>query len=351
MRARLPSASAPGPAGNSRSRCVVMPSSPPSPSRGSGNNFCRCVGANRSMTMKINRREFIGTALGAVAAPFVARGAAAEGFEIGLVADAQYADVEAKGTRFYRQSISKLGAAVEHFNGRDLAFCIHLGDLIDREWKSFDDITKPLTSSRHRWHQLLGNHDFEVIDAQKAHVPKRMGMAWRYGSFDHASFRFVVLDTNDVSTYAHAAGTPARTAAESELALLQEAKVEQAKPWNGGFGSQQLAWLERTCSEAGEAQRKVIIFAHHPVFPDGAHNVWNANEVLAVLDRHQHVVAWINGHNHAGAFGERNGVPFLTMHGMVETSDTTAFATAKILSDRIVLHGHGREPLREMKFR
>ena len=303
-------------------------------------------------TFPMNRRHFLRTTLAAaVGAPILLRGAANNGFEIGLVADAQYADVDAKGTRFYRQSISKLSAAVEYFNGRNLAFCVHLGDLIDREWKSFDAITKPLESSRHRWHQLLGNHDFDVIDAQKADVPQRMGMAWRYGTFDHAGFRFVVLDTNDVSTYAHAAGTPGRSAAAAELARLQAAKVEQAKPWNGGVGPAQLAWLERTCSEARETRRKVIIFAHHPVLPEGAHNVWNANEVLAVIDRHPQVVAWINGHNHAGAFGERNGMPFLTLHGMVETSDTTAFATAKILADRIVLHGHGREPSREMKFR
>jgi hypothetical protein len=300
-----------------------------------------------------SRRHFIRTSfVGAVATPLIVRGAIADrGFEIGLVADAQYADVDDKGTRFYRQSISKLGAAVEHFNGRELAFCVHLGDLIDREWKSFDEITRPLAASRHRWHQLLGNHDFDVVDEHKPKVPKRMGMAWRYGSFDHGAFRFVVLDTNDVSTYAHAAGTPERKAAETELARLEAAKVLQAKPWNGGLGQAQLSWFDRACTEAREAERKVIVLAHHPVFPEGAHNVWNAQGVLAIIDRHPHVVAWINGHNHAGAFGERNGVPFLTMHGMVETRDTSAFATARLLADRIVLTGHGREPSREMSFR
>jgi hypothetical protein len=39
------------------------------------------------------------------------------------------------------------------------------------------------------------------------------------------------------------------------------------------------------------------------------------------------------------------------MHGMVETAETTAFATARVLADRIVLTGHGREPSRELKFR
>jgi hypothetical protein len=309
--------------------------------------------AMSAMQTNLTRRRFLRTALvSAWASPMLVRGAASErGFEIGLVADAQYADIEAKGTRFYRQSLAKLGAAVEHFNDRDLAFCVHLGDLIDREWQSFDEITKPLARSRQRWHQLLGNHDFEVLDEHKPAVPKRMGMAWRYGAFDHGAFRFVVLDTNDVSTYAHAAGTSERAAAEKELARLQAMKVRQAKPWNGGLSSAQLSWLESACSEARRVQRKVIVFAHHPVFPDNEHNLWNAADVLALIDRHPHVVAWINGHNHAGAFGERNGVPFVTMHGMVETRDTTAFATARILPDRIVLTGHGREPSRELIFR
>lgn len=295
-----------------------------------------------------SRRGFIGAA---VAAPFIARGATRELFSIGLVADAQYADVPDKGTRFYRASIGKLAAAVEHFNRADLAFCAHLGDLIDREWRSFEEITRPLATSRHHWHQLLGNHDFDVLEAEKPRVPARLGMTWRHGSFVHGGFRFVVLDTNDVSTYAHPAGAPERAEAERELARLQAAKVRQAKPWNGGVGAKQLAWLDHELGAARLQGQLVIVFAHHPVFPDNDHNVWNAPEVLAVIDRHPHVVAWLNGHNHAGAFGERHGVPFVTLKGMVETSATTAYAIARILPDRLVLEGQGREPARELRFR
>jgi 3',5'-cyclic AMP phosphodiesterase CpdA len=235
-------------------------------------------------------------------APLIGRGATTAGFEIGLVADAQYADADAKGTRFYRKSVDKLGAAVEHFNGRELAFCVHLGDLIDHDWKSFDEISRSLTPSRHRWYQLLGNHDFEVIDAEKARVPGRLGMDGRYYAFEHGSFRFVVLDTNDVSTYAHAEKSPEWASAAQELARLTAAKALQAKPWNGGVGPAQLAWLERTCAAATAARQRVIILAHHPVLPAAEHTLWNAEEVLGVMDRHPHIVAWLNGHNHAGAF-------------------------------------------------
>ena len=300
----------------------------------------------------MNRRRFLQTTVGAVAsAPFVARGATSAGFEIGLVADAQYADIDSTTARFYRKSIARLDEAVDHFNGRELAFCVHLGDLIDRDWKSFEAIRQPLARSRQKWHHLLGNHDFSVLDAEKDRVPQRLGMAWRYGAFEHGAFRFVVLDTNDVSTYAHAADTPAWKEAEGELTRVKAEKLLQAQPWNGAIGRAQLAWLDRECAAAQTARQKVIVLAHHPVFPANQHNLWNSAEVLALLDRHAHVVAWINGHNHAGNFAERNGVPFLTVHGMVETPEKNAFATARILADRIVLAGHGREPSREMVFR
>jgi 3',5'-cyclic AMP phosphodiesterase CpdA len=298
-----------------------------------------------------NRRGFLKATLLAASAPAIMRGAVQAGFEIGLVADAQYADVDDKGTRFYRKSLGKIADAVEHFNGRDLAFCAHLGDLIDREWRSFNEITRPLAASHHRWHHLLGNHDFDVLEALKAKVPGRLGLEARYRFFDHREFRFVILDTNDVSTYAHAAGSSEQIAAAAELKRLQVAKIRQAKPWNGGIGAVQLAWFDRVCAEAGAARRKVIVLAHHPVAPHNDHNVWNSPAVLTALKNQPAVVAWCNGHNHAGHFADHAGVPCVTMHGMVETAATTAFATVRILPDRLVIAGHGREPSRELVFR
>lgn len=306
------------------------------------------------MKTRLSRRRFIGTAAAAFAgAPYIARGASGSraGFEIGLVADAQYADIPERGTRFYREGVNRLGAAVEHFNRRSVRFCVHLGDLIDREWASFDEIMRPLEKSRSRWHQLLGNHDFDVLDEHKPRVPQRLGMASRFGAFDNEDFRFLILDTNDVSTYAHPSGSPERAAAEVELARVEAAKLPQAKSWNGGLGRRQLEWFDRTCAAAAVDRKKVIVLAHHPVAPGNEHNLWNADEVLAIVERRRNVVAWLNGHNHAGNFAEMNGVPFVTMKGMVETADTTAFATARVLPDRILIEGHGREPSRELVFR
>ena len=299
----------------------------------------------------MHRREFMAASACTLAAPFIASGASEPLLKVGLVADAQYADIESKGTRFYRESIGKLTAAVDHFNGLPLDFCVHLGDLIDREWNSFDAILKVLTPSQHRFHHLLGNHDFEVLEALKPKVPGRMGMQRRYSHFDQGGFRFIILDTTEVSTYATVKDSAEQKAAEAELQRLEALKLAHAKAWNSGIGEAQLKWFDAACEGAGKAGLKVIVFAHHPVLPEGTHNVWNNQEVVKVIERHPQVVAWLNGHNHAGGYAERNGVPFITMHGMVETVDTTAFAVAELHADRLVIAGHGREPSREIVFR
>jgi len=304
------------------------------------------------MNSPITRRRFLRTTTVALGcAPFIARAASSTGFEIGLVADSQYADIEARGTRFYRLGLPRLGEAVEHFNRRTLAFCVHVGDLIEKDWKSFDDILKPLAGSRHRWHHLLGNHDFDVPDELKPRVPARMGMTARYYAIDHGAFCFVMLDSNDISTYAHPAGTAEHAFASEELKRLQGSQLPQAQSWNGGFGAAQLAWLDRTCAKARAEGHKVVLSAHHPVAPVDRHNAWDTDALLALIDRHPHVVAWFNGHNHAGAYTARNDVHFVTLRGMVETADTTSYATAQFLSDRIILTGHDREPSRELVFR
>jgi manganese-dependent ADP-ribose/CDP-alcohol diphosphatase len=279
------------------------------------------------------------------------RAAGSPAVSVGLVADPQYADIAPAGTRFYRQSIAKLTEAVRFFDGEELAFCVNLGDIINGDWQSFDRILEPLAKSRHRVHHVLGNHDFEVADEFKPRVPGRLGLERRYYSVPEGGFCFVMMDTNDVSLYAYPADSKEHAAANVELQLLKAARAANAQTWNGGVGEAQLQWLEETCRTAAKAKQKVIVFAHHPIFPATAHTVWNSNAVLKVVERNRNAVAWINGHNHDGAFGSYQGVPCVTLKGMVEKADTNAFATARIYSDHLELTGHGSETSRELSFR
>ncbi|HIG83353.1 MAG TPA: hypothetical protein EYQ23_04720, partial [Verrucomicrobiales bacterium] len=61
-------------------------------------------------------------------------------FRFGAVADCQYCN-QTSGVRKYSLSPQKLRDCVEHYNKLDLAFVIHLGDFIDRDFKSFATVT------------------------------------------------------------------------------------------------------------------------------------------------------------------------------------------------------------------
>ena len=70
-----------------------------------------------------------------------------------------------------------------------------------------------------------------------------------------------------------------------------------------------------------------------------------------LIDAHDCVAAYLNGHNHAGNYAIRNGVHYLTLHGMVETPDTTASAVINVQEDSLIVHGTGREPTRTLTLR
>ena len=270
---------------------------------------------------------------------------------IGLVADPQYADIDTWNTRFYRQSIDKLNQAVEHFNQHDLSFCVNLGDLIDKHWQSYDAIFAPLAKAKHKFHHVLGNHDFDLLDEFKSRVPDRLGMTKRYYSIAIEQWQFVFLDTTDVSLYAQPENTKPYSEADEELKRLKSTGAKNAQSWNSAISQLQLDWFDETCKTAAKQQQRVIVFSHHPVFPANEHNTWNSTRILEVVTRNRNVVAWLNGHNHAGNFGVHNDVPFVTLQGMVETKDANSFAVAKLHQDRLELVGHGREQSRELLFR
>ncbi len=60
--------------------------------------------------------------------------------------------------------------------------------------------------------------------------------------------------------------------------------------------------------------------------------------------------AYINGHNHKGDYGIKNGIHFLTLKGMVET-EINAYSIISIHHNRLIINGHGRETDRSLLIR
>jgi hypothetical protein len=68
-----------------------------------------------------------------------------------------------------------------------------------------------------------------------------------------------------------------------------------------------------------------------------------------MLTGYDNFVAYFNGHNHAGNYGETGGKHFLNFKGMVDTPDTTAYSIVEVYGDRIEVRGVGREENRTLK--
>ena len=264
-------------------------------------------------------------------------------FRFGALADCQYCK-QTSAVRKYSQSPKKLTACVAHYNKLNLAFVVHLGDFIDRDFESFAKVVPIYNRLKAPHYHVLGNHDFSVADEKKASVPAQLGLKNRYYDFAHKGWRFIVLDGNDVSLYAYPKDDPRTKAA---TAFHRRLKVG-TPTWNGGVGSKQLAWIESKLKAATKANERVILFCHFPVYPANIHNLWNAEAVTTLLAKYPCVAAYLNGHNHAGNYGEKNGTHYLTLNGMVDTP-TSAYSVVEVHKDRLEIKGFGRQKNRVMK--
>ncbi len=261
-------------------------------------------------------------------------------FSFGVIADCQYCNVKVPkaAARQYQLSPKKLTACVEHLNRFDLQFVVHLGDFIDRNFKSFADVAPIYDKLKADHYHVLGNHDFSVVDEHKAKVPAALGLKSRYYQFRCHGYRFIALDGNDVSLHAYPASDPRHKAA---VALHK--KLPSGTPtWNGAVGQVQLDWLKKELNEADRAGERVVLFCHFPVYPENVHNLWNAAEVLDMVRESSVVVAYMNGHNHAGNYGRLAKRYFVTFKGMVNTEET-AYAVVNVHADRLEIKGFGRQ--------
>lgn len=300
--------------------------------------------------ISMRRRNFIGLSTLAVSLAAVrgAQGAAKPILSFGLLTDVQYADADPEGERHYRESLSKLKTAVEWLAPKKLPFTLHLGDFIDRDFKSFAAVTPLLEGLGHPVRHLLGNHEYTLAAEDKDKVVPTLGMPRDYYQFRDCGVRFVMLDTNDLSTYKHPAGSPRDLESVALLKKSVEENLPQAKPWNGGLSETQLKWLEAELTAADMEKERVILCGHHPLLTADSYRVWNSDAVLALIDRHACVTAYFNGHNHAGAEEIRNGVPYITFKSILHESGVNSFSAIHLFPDRLHIEGNGRETSRDI---
>ncbi|WP_346189203.1 metallophosphoesterase [Rubritalea halochordaticola] len=304
----------------------------------------------------IPRRSFLKTILPLPMVTSLAKAqSAGEGdkaqLSIGIIADPQYANKEARGSRYYRESLGKLRRAIAELNQHQLDLVVTLGDLIDEDFSSFNPVLKEYQALKVPYYHVLGNHDFSVSDAEKARVPETLGLGKAtYFSQQHGSWRLIYLDGTELSVFRYGIGDLRREEAQAYLDKLTEAKAARGRPWNSGLTAKQFNWLEQELQAAKQASQRVLLFNHLPVLPaEDGHNLWNAPELVTLLEKHDHVAAYLNGHNHAGNYAQHQGAHYVNFKGMVETQAETAYAIVRCFQDRLEINGYGAEPSRSMR--
>ncbi|NMC40497.1 MAG: hypothetical protein GYA43_04890 [Bacteroidales bacterium] len=263
-------------------------------------------------------------------------------FSFGVIADVQYCDCEPSGTRYYKASLQKLGEALRTFEEENVEFIVNLGDLIDRDFNSFDSVAGALKSNSIKLYNVAGNHDFSVDERQKKRVLPLLTGKTGYYSFSHGSYRFIILDGNEISTYGPGSRQQVREAVNL-IAKLREEGEPNGMDWNGGPGSKQIEWFTDQLNNSIRENQRVFILCHFPAWPVNEHNLLNYREILGIMQPYDNIIAWFSGHNHTGNYGNLNMVHFFNFKGMVETPDQNSFAVVEVYRNKIWIRGYGRE--------
>jgi 3',5'-cyclic AMP phosphodiesterase CpdA len=305
----------------------------------------RCIGYADSM----KRRTFfkITLPLALVKSSSAAIPDAVE-LSFGVIADPQYADVDPIATRFYRNSLNKLETAITDLNTRKLDFTVTLGDLIDRDFVSFSSVMERYAKLKSTHYPILGNHDFSVADADKPKVLAAIGLEKAYHSQVIKGWRLVFLDGTDTAAWRHAANDLRTAATKNTLKEMAAKSGCRSNAGDTAIGAVQMAWLEKELAAAKEANQRVILFNHYPIYPAVPPNLRDAAEIVALIDRYDNVAAWMNGHNHQGNYAQKGHCHYVNFKGMVETEKDSAYAVVHCYADRIEIEGNGLEPDRKL---
>lgn len=242
----------------------------------------------------------------------------------GIVTDCHYADADAQGTRFYRESLDKLSECVTLMNTQKVDFLIELGDFKDQDKPPVEKNTlsylqaaeKVLKQFNGPTYHVLGNHDIDSIS--KIQFLKRLDNTnidsnRSYYSFDSNGLRYVVLDANyrtDGTDYDHG-----------------------NFDWtDANIPPKELDWLKKDLAATPGA---VIVFIHQLLDGSGSVYVKNAAKVRQVLEASGKVLAVFQGHHHSGSYSNTAGIHYYTLKAVVEGQgpDNNSYAIAEVHPD------------------
>lgn len=247
---------------------------------------------------------------------------------VGAAADIQYEDREPGPRpddirRWYDTSHLRLDEMVRAWNANpEIDLVLHLGDLINAQWESFDvlldyadgtDYDPDLLTFRDLnvpSYQLVGNHEFYGIPdtpqpdgRDDLHVRERLGLEDNRGYYDLSpggGYRFVILDDQTPEA------NPTRP--EDSFGLGDQRAT---------YFVDQMNWAREVIADAWRKGEKVVLYEHYPMakyYNDKPLNTWEA-ELASITEAYPNIVAHFSGHYHFGSGKAKNGVLFDILGG------------------------------------
>lgn len=269
-------------------------------------------------------------------------------FRFGLLADVQYADKADAGARRYRLALEHLDDCVADLIGRDLAFVVQLGDVIDGRGEpggsriDLEQVLSRLESIGVPLVHVVGNHCLAV---PRTELLPRLGLESGRQSFARDGWRFLVLDTLELSVCGVPADDPLAVEAESWLLENADSGELNVQRWNGGAGAAQRAWLQSELVAAEAAGERVVVLGHLPILLEASgpyYLLWDHAEVLELLQSTPAVLTYLAGHDHSGGYAQQAGIHHLTLPSMLEApKGTNAYAVVEVWPDRLEVRGVG----------
>lgn len=219
-------------------------------------------------------------------------------FSFGVFSDCQCVDCSS----FNDPSVLKLAEAVNAFNQMDLTYAIQLGDFKANAYSGYQYLVPTFNQITTDKYHVIGNHDYDNQTTDQM-IMDTLGIVAPFYDFSYYNWRFVVIETT------------------------------------GTLDTAQTNWLHVTLTDAVANNQKIIVFGHHPKRVDYS---------TVFDDYNTHIIAYMNGHNHAGGYLQDNDIHYQTFKGML--THTNAYSRVEVYKDRLEVIGFGEENNRTLSF-
>lgn len=245
-------------------------------------------------------------------------------FKFGLIADTQYANRPMRIGRYYRNALKKTQHCMEVFVQEKVAFCVHLGDIID--WpnqvengcEALETILPVLNSIGTPMYYVIGNHDLASVPCDIIQKYLHMENDRTWYSFDYEGIHFITLDCNF----------------DSDEKWYRPDNSE----WDQCYiPAKELAWLKNDLHNT--SAKTVVVFVHALLDNlDNPHVIRNAESVRALLEKSGKQIVVFQGHMHCGHESETNGIGYHTMKSIVDGRTRTCYWIVEVTDDEMIIN-------------